>query len=164
MSMNNNQIIREEIFDSIGGLTDQQINKRVEEGGWTIAQVLLHLFLLERVVTKAFTEQLRSEIKWVVEDKPIQYTTDRRKKIKAPSYLEPSSKFITLSDVKEKLAQSRRDFTEVVRGADESLLNERAIPHPVFGSLNLNQWISFIGLHEKRHLKQIEEIKEKLYQ
>ncbi|PXW87084.1 hypothetical protein DFR56_106154 [Pseudogracilibacillus auburnensis] len=36
------------------------------------------------------------------------------------------------------------------------------MPHPGFNMLNLSQWISFIGWHERRHIEQIKEVKEKL--
>lgn len=31
-------------------------------------------------------------------------------------------------------------------------------PHPVFGAFNLYQWLAMIGLHEERHLRQIEAV------
>jgi len=31
-------------------------------------------------------------------------------------------------------------------------------PHPVFGPLNLYEWLLFIGMHERRHLAQIDAV------
>jgi hypothetical protein len=31
-------------------------------------------------------------------------------------------------------------------------------PHPAFGPLNFYQWLALIGLHEQRHLNQIESV------
>jgi hypothetical protein len=31
-------------------------------------------------------------------------------------------------------------------------------PHPAFGEFNAAQWLAFIGLHESRHLRQIENL------
>lgn len=160
--MKNNQIIREELLQSVDGLSDTQINERVEEGSWTIAQVLMHLYLLERAITKTIVDQIANGNSTNVEDKPIHLVTDRRKKIVAPSFLEPKDDFTTLEDIKEKLTKSRDALIGVVDQADKSLLELRAMPHPLFGAINLKQAISFIGLHEKRHLEQIEEVKKRL--
>ena len=44
----------------------------------------------------------------------------------------------------------------------EEALQKKAYPHPIFGLIRLDEWVPFIGYHEKRHLEQIEEIKAKL--
>ena len=46
--------------------------------------------------------------------------------------------------------------------ANEKDLEQKSFPHPLFKELSLKQWIPFVGLHEKRHLLQIEELKSKL--
>jgi hypothetical protein len=35
-------------------------------------------------------------------------------------------------------------------------LNATGYPHPAFGPLNLYEWLAFIGIHEARHLRQVE--------
>ena len=37
-------------------------------------------------------------------------------------------------------------------------LSGMTYPHPAFGPLNLYQWLALIGMHEDRHLRQVESI------
>ncbi|MFP3427108.1 DinB family protein, partial [Pseudoalteromonas sp. SIMBA_162] len=65
-------------------------------------------------------------------------------------------------ELKEKLAMSRQELKSVVENADQHDLENKAYPHPAFGRMRLSQWIPFVGYHERRHLLQIKEVKEKL--
>ncbi|PLS01897.1 DinB family protein [Neobacillus cucumis] len=160
--MEENKKIREEVLHSVTGLTDEQLNTQVHEGRWSIMQVLHHLYLLERAITYAISNQLANGESKNVSDKPIHLAVNRSTKVNAPSVVQPSNKFISLKEMKEKLSQSREALSKVINTADPSLLEQRAYPHPIFGELSLKQWIPLIGLHEKRHLAQIEELKEEL--
>ncbi|MEH7417965.1 DinB family protein [Neobacillus drentensis] len=155
-------LIREEVLRSVSGLSNEQLNTQVQEGRWSIMQVLHHLYLIEGAVTFAISDQLANGQTKSISEKPIHLAVNQSTKIKAPSTVEPENKFITLVEMKKKLSQSREALTKVVDTADPSLLTQRAYPHPVFGELSLKQWIPLIGLHEKRHLAQIEELKEEL--
>jgi hypothetical protein len=157
-----NKRIRDEVLQSVNGLSDKQLNEPVEDGTWSIMQVLEHLYLIERSITKSISKQIVNEESLPTEDKPIHYAVDRSRKIVAPSFVTPSEDYITLEDMKSNLAKSRAELIKVVNDADTTLLEQKSFPHPVFGLVSLKQWIPFIGFHEKRHLLQIEEIKGKL--
>ncbi|MCM3112476.1 DinB family protein [Lederbergia lenta] len=160
--MDENKQIREDVLKSVSGLSDKQLNERVEDGSWTIMQVLDHLYLMERTIVHAITDQLANGENKSVDEKPIQLTTNRSTKVDAPSFVIPSDDFITLEEMGNKLSESRAALTNIVHSTDRALLEQRAYPHPMFGELSLQQWIPFVGLHEKRHLAQIEKLKEKL--
>jgi hypothetical protein len=157
-----NKRIREEVLQSICGLTDEQLNERTGDGSWSIMQVLEHLFLIEQSITKSISKQLVNEESVPAENKPIHYAVDRSRKITAPSFVTPSEDYITLEDMKRKLTESRAELIKVVNEANPDLLEQKSFPHPVFGLVSLKQWVPFIGFHEKRHLLQIEEIKGRL--
>jgi uncharacterized damage-inducible protein DinB len=159
--MEENKKIREKVLQSVRGLSDEQLNEQLEDGRWTIMQVLDHLYLMERAITHTISNQLTNGDSKTVNDKPIELTVNRSTKVEAPSLVVPSKDFITLEEMKNKLSESREAFSKVVHAAEKSLLEQRAYLHPVFGELNLKQWIPFVGYHEKRHLAQIEELKEK---
>ncbi|KWW11150.1 hypothetical protein AS888_02955 [Peribacillus simplex] len=160
--MNQNEKTREELLNAVNGLSDEQLNAHPEEGRWSIIQVLDHLYLMERAITKSITDKLQSDEKVPAADKPIELTVNREVKVEAPSYVVPSESFQTLQEVKDKLAESRAALVQLVDSADEKDLEEKSFPHPLFKDLSLKQWIPFVGLHEKRHLLQIEELKSKL--
>ena len=160
--MEYNIMVREEVLQSVSGLSEKQLNKVVVKGHWTIMQVLNHLYLMEQSVVHVISNQLENGKTKTTSEKPIQYTTNRSTKVDAPSFVTPSNDFITLDKMKGKLASSRDALLNVVNSADQLLLKQRTYLHPAFGDLSLHQWIPFVGLHEKRHLAQIEELKAKL--
>ncbi|RFU61250.1 DinB family protein [Peribacillus glennii] len=160
--MEKNEMIRNEVLQAVEGISVDKLNEKLEEGKWTIMQVLEHLYLMERAITHAISDQLANGESKTVKEKPIELTVNRSTTVKAPSFVHPSEEFITLAEMHNKLSLSREAFSKIVDAADDSLLEQRGFPHPVFGELSLKQWIPFVGLHEKRHLAQIEELKRKI--
>ena len=157
-----NELIREQLLQTVAGLSDEQLNAHPEEGRWSVAQVMEHLCLMEGSITKGISHTLASEESKPAEDKPISATLNRDFKVKAPSFVEPSDSFRTLTELKGMLSESRNQFNQVVGLADPRELEQKSFPHPMFKDLSLKQWIPFVGLHEKRHLMQIEELIKKL--
>lgn len=162
--MENAQKVRGEIWESVKGLSDEQLNMVVAEGTWTIAQVLEHLYLMEKVAIDSFPDIKKVDEKNPVKIRRVHLIIDRSQKVDAPEFLVPNKEFQSLVTLKEKLQGTRDIIVRKYKTYGEQDLTELAMPHPVFGSLTLGQWISFIGYHEKRHLTQIEEIKEALLQ
>lgn len=160
--MEENAKIRAEVLQSLEGLSDDELNKKITDENWTIGQVLEHLYLLEEAVVKSVSHALKNGSDGPVETKPVYLAADRSKKRKAPAYLVPDNEYKTLEEMKEKLSRSRKKLLSVIAEAGEEALEKKSLPHPVFGPLNLKQWVEFVGQHEKRHLAQIEEIKEQL--
>ncbi|KHL95509.1 hypothetical protein QW71_12445 [Paenibacillus sp. IHB B 3415] len=40
---------------------------------------------------------------------------------------------------------------------EENITHDELYPHPVFGPMDVAQWVDFIGIHEERHLAQLKE-------
>lgn len=158
--MEKNIKVREELWEVIKGLTDEQINKVVEEGKWTIAQVLEHLYLTEKIVVRSFSEAQQITEENPVKLRKVHLTTDRSQKVNASKFLVPSIEQQTLGELKEKLKKSRESLEKFMKEASEEDLNGKFMPHPFFEKLSLNQWVEFLAYHEKRHIAQIEELKE----
>lgn len=159
--MNDIQEARKEVLQSIASLTDLQLNEK-QNGKWSIMQVLEHLYLTEKLIVDKLKVTMTSDKETEVEDKPILLITNRNHKIVAPQFLTPSDTFITLATIQEKLIASRTSLEDFLAVADKEKMKKRSLPHPVFGLLNIKQWVEFIGLHEKRHLAQIKELKQEL--
>jgi len=52
-----------------------------------------------------------------------------------------------------------RDILTAIRPRLEVIdVSTVSFTHPVFGPLNLYEWVLFIGMHENRHLAQIESV------
>ncbi|HEU5140746.1 MAG TPA: DinB family protein [Bacillales bacterium] len=149
------------LLAGVEGLTDEQLNDEVEEGRWTVAQVLDHLYLMERGVTAQIQRALADpESRPARTKKPIERTLDRKYKVEAPAPFQPTKGFLSREEIVGRLKESRDQLLRVIN--DEAALEEKSFRHPVFGTMDLQQWIAFIGYHERRHLQQIEDLKTKL--
>lgn len=159
-----NEKIRNEVLAAASELSDEHLNLRPSEKEWSPMQILEHLQLMETVIANNISRQLLKEESKKVMKKPIQMTVNRAIKVDAPEYVTPSDEFITLEEMKERLSQSRELLYRVYDGSTEEILTSKSMAHPVFGKVPLIQWFPFIGYHEKRHLKQLEEAINKINQ
>jgi hypothetical protein len=78
-------------------------------------------------------------------------------KLNAPERVRPGAN-VTLADALTNL-QRTRDAIDAMRPRLEVAdLGAATYPHPAFGEFNSAQWLAFIGHHESRHLRQIENL------
>src|SRR5690625_1496871 len=151
---------RQELFAAVEGLSHVLINRQPEEEQWSIKQILEHLYLYEVTATKAIHEQIQHGERLKVKEQPIHLTTNRKTKFSAADFSQPTDTFATFDALKEKLDASRKALLDVLATADEDTLQNKALPHPGFKMLSLKQYVEFLGWHEKRHILQIEEVKD----
>ncbi|ANU28476.1 DinB family protein [Planococcus versutus] len=162
MFKEDNAKIRNQVLQAVKGMTDDELNRKPSEAEWSPIQILDHLQLMEKVVAKNISEELTKEKSEQVIKKPISLTVSRSFKVEAPTYVVPTDEFTTLEEVKERLNSSHNLLYEVYDSASKAQLKEKSMDHPVFGKVPLSQWFPFVGLHEKRHFKQLEETLRKL--
>jgi hypothetical protein len=162
--MNKNVQIRQEIWQEVELLSDEQLNQKPSPDHWSIAQILEHLYLTELSVAHQMKKAAERTDTPIPEAKPIQLTLDRSRRVYVPTpAIEPSVGYKTLDSLKEKLYQSRQVLTCVLQDLTPDQLKRSSMPHPLFGAMSLKQWVEFVGLHEQRHLEQIKETKERLF-
>lgn len=152
---------RLETWNEIKGLTDDQLNKKPSADEWSIREVLDHLKLIDAAAQTAFKDRVKDAPLKEIEEKPLEMAEDRTNKRKAPSHFEPDQSYMSGSQMKQELDVVREQLTSIIASLKEDDFN-RVLPHPVFQELTVKQFIDFIGHHEKRHLSQIKEIKEKI--
>lgn len=157
-----NEEARQELYNEVNGLSDEQLNKNPADDQWSIKQIMEHLFLMEGAITKTIIDQLENGEEVDADTKPIEATTNRGTKVEAPDFAQPSGDFATLDELKLKLTATHQGLAKVAESADEKQLEAKAFSHPVFGPMSLKQWIPFVGYHEKRHTLQIKEVKDNL--
>lgn len=157
-----NAKIRAKLLKAVDGLADDQLNKKPSPEEWSPIQILDHLQLMETAIAKSIKQELASEKNEKVSKKPIQLTVSRVIKVEAPHYTVPTDEFVSLEEMKKRLNGSHNLLYEVYDSTNEEILAQKSLPHPVFGKVPLTQWFPFVGLHEKRHLKQLEKTLSKL--
>jgi hypothetical protein len=78
-------------------------------------------------------------------------------KLTAPERVRPGGS-VTLADALAALGRTRAEIEAMRPRLEAADLGAATYPHPAFGELNTAQWLAFIGEHEARHLRQIENL------
>ncbi|WLD92735.1 DinB family protein [Alkalihalobacillus sp. AL-G] len=150
---------RGQLLSAIDQIPEGKAHRRISEDSWSIVEVLEHLILIEKVITKNFVKALNQQEDHETPQHPVHLSARPRPVVEAPDYVVPAGRYETIAEAKGALHQSRIKFKAVLENIeDQSILDKRSFPHPIFGEMQLAQWIDFIGYHEQRHRKQIEEI------
>lgn len=162
MFLEDNNEIRKELFQTIEGLTDEQFNKKPANGKWSPKQIFEHLVRMETVIATNIARELKNPDSPKVRKKPIGLSTNRLIKVEAPGYTVPTEEYKTKMEMLKDLHESRLFLLDVYESSTKTVFKEKSFKHPIFGQVPLIQWFPFVGLHEKRHLKQLKKTIEML--
>jgi len=162
MFLEKNNKIRAKLFSLVDSLTDEEFNTAPDTNSWSPKQIIEHLNRLESKIIEKMKLELANHASPMVKKKPIQLTTLRLIKVKAPEYAIPSSDFETKQVMKKELHETRMRLLSLYANHDFQVFQNKSLQHPAFGRVPLVQWFPFIGLHEKRHIKQLEKTMEKI--
>jgi hypothetical protein len=155
MVLGKNTVIRKELFKAIELLTDEQFNKIPSNGGWSPKQIFEHLARMETVIATNIARELKNPDSPKCMKKPIALSTSRLIKVDAPGHTAPTKEYKSKIEMKNELYDSRIFLLDVYETSTKEVLREKSLKHPIFGQIPLIQWFPFVGLHEKRHLKQL---------
>ena len=161
------EAVRQNIYDTVAGLTQPQMDFKSAPERWSISENLSHLNKVERGLPKLYTMLLQK-----IEEAGLKPETEgsmldslehaqldvATQKFQAPERVLPQSG-LTKAELLAALQQSRQAILSAVAPAGEYDLSGVTWSHPALGDINFYQWVLFIGKHEKRHLGQIEEVK-----
>jgi hypothetical protein len=136
-------------------------------GGWSVAQVLEHLSLLEPRLAGMFRKRVseaqaaglkrETDTSAILPTFDIAPLLDRERKIPAPDPIQPKGN-LDPDEAWTALERARDGLKAVIAEIDGWALGDVTHTHAIFGSLTLYQWIAFVGGHEARHAAQIREI------
>ena len=159
---------RSKLISTAENLTEEQKNSRENGQGWTAPEIIEHLGIVEGGLVGMFEKLLakaESAGEGVKSDgslnPPVSFLeiaeVAKDKKFDAPERMLPhGTQSVTESLI--KLQENRNRLNDLRPRIEATDLTNSIFPHPAFGNLNLYQWLAFIGLHEYRHLMQIERI------
>ena len=151
--------IRQELLHLLERLDEQDLNKKLD--GWTIAEIIAHLYLTERKFVQIMKEAIKQQRALTDKTNPnfdLSFMMDRSRKINAPDDISPTEKSYTKNELLTLLSESREMLNEVVATTPSTDWDRLSSPHRWMGDLTVKKWIELIGQHEKRHLLQIDEI------
>lgn len=157
---------RRRLLERIATLTGEQENERADAAGWSVREIIEHLSLVEKqIVRLASLMLMKAETageKASPDGRIGPVTLDRiaerasREKYQAPETAIPTG--VPVTDSLAVMRSSRETLHDLRPRLEATNLSGVSYPHPVFGPLNLYEWFVMIGVHEERHLSQIEAI------
>lgn len=164
-----NAKIREKLKAVIANLSDDELDSRLDENGWTIREIVEHLSIVENGMTKICTRLLRQSaeenlpndgktaISAEFLEKSKHIANRREKKLPAPERVLPGEN-LSIAESLAKMDENAELLQQIRLGLENTDTNKHKFPHPFFGDLNASEWLALIGGHELRHIDQIKEI------
>lgn len=169
---------RRRLVERVESVAEERRTARSAENAWTVADIVEHLSITERGLLSVMTKMLdgvEAAAAGAQEDaatggaaapaaiQPFSLDTyierARAEKFQAPEVVRPTGT-AAVADSLARLAESRARLDALRPRFERADLSAQLFPHPAFGPLNLYQWLAFIGVHEARHLAQIERLLE----
>ena len=151
---------RASLLDLSVKIPDEQWSLAAPGGGWSPGEIIAHLTMVETKVTGVAARIIQSPAirvpVWKRMHLPIAFVQWRVIRVKTPVPLDASligKKFPML----ERFTEIRRQTVALLRENQRRDLHEYRFPHPFLGSYHLYDWFRFLGFHEVRHTKQMQE-------
>jgi len=158
---------RDRLHAVVADVSDEQAELRISEDQWTIAEIVEHLANVQEGMGKVTSIILKKAegggAKAATPINPVDFgalETRLAFKFQAPENVRPKGGV----KIPDSLARMQSDYERII-GLQPRLeaadLSHIQFPHPAIGPLDGYHWLILIGLHEQRHIRQIEEMKKK---
>ena len=157
---------RQGFLKAIERLSPAQWSFKPAPDRWSIQECAEHIVTVEQVVqgqviAKALAgprEPLRrAEVK-LTDGFILEALPDRTHKFQAPERVAPKGRLAKKEAVLAEFEASRKPLEAEVAASSVDW-RARFGPHPLFGTLDLYQWVILTAGHTARHTQQIEEVK-----
>jgi hypothetical protein len=161
-----NTASRTALWSEVRGLNEAQVGFQPAPGRWSIGEILDHLCLAERSITRTLSRILQQAAgRGQIGELGTMDAPEHR--IDLESYNQPAgapesvlpSPDRPLERLLVGLTESRLRLQEVTRRADDRVVGNVTLPHFQLGELNFYQWLAAEGAHEAKHLEQVRGIK-----
>lgn len=158
--------VRESLCREVHGLSEEQLAFQPAPGKWSVGEILDHLHLAERSITRVLSKILQQAAgrgligePGSLESLPYQIDVEvYNQPADAPESVRPSPER-PLSQLLASLEESRERLLEVTNRADGRVVGNVTIRHFQLGELHFYQWLVLEAAHEAKHLTQICRIK-----
>lgn len=157
---------RARLFERVASLSPAQKSTRLNAESWTVAEIIEHLGIVEKQIVRLATLMLaKAESAGAMASSDgrigpvsLEGIAERsgREKYEAPETSRPVG--LPVDDSLDVMRASREALHRLRPRLEATNLSSVDYPHPVFGPLNLYEWLVLIGLHEERHLRQIDAV------
>ena len=118
------------------------------EDEWCAKEVIGHLL----VSNEGINQQ-------IVEMAGVTSPIAQHEKVSSMGAQSEADEALSIDRLRERIAGVFDETQNLVVSLDESDKLHQQFPHPVFGPLNLKEWIAFHRIHAMDHIQQIDKIK-----
>ncbi|MCB1141344.1 MAG: DinB family protein [Leptospiraceae bacterium] len=151
------QTNRKQILEILDSISDEDLLKEPEGGGWSISEVLEHIYLSQWNIVRSVPVVLNKKFGMDTDEQPdLDYRKmaiglSRPSGFKNPEVVAPLNKF-KKDELKALLEKSEKKMLDVLKNKTKEDLTKRGMEHPAFGTLNLFNYLWVMSLHEGLHL------------
>ena len=154
---------RERLLRMAQGLTREQLHYCAAPGRWTVAECLEHIVMVEGRIFDRIQKALedgpdpskRSALEGQ-DDGLVAGAANRVGRLQAPEVLVPTGRWPDEQLLQE--FEAARERTRDFAASTQADLRRHFFKHPMFGDLDLYQWLLMISAHCDRHSAQSEEV------
>lgn len=154
------------IFDLIKNRNNADLNQRPAEDKWSVLQIIDHLRQAEGMALQYMQKKRQTpdeltdigSMGWL-RVRTINAALKMPKlTFKAPSIFEESNETLDKDELFNEWMTIRQGLSEIINSISSEEAQKDLFKHPAVGKLNLEQALSFMDVHQKRHKKQIEQL------
>jgi hypothetical protein len=165
-----NDSIRERLKASVSSISPEESTALPDGEKWTIAQIVEHISLVEdgigricsKLLSKAQAEERSSEGSISLSAAFIEKGGElARTKVQAPEVVQPTGER-SIAESLAKLEENRRKLRLIQPLFESHNATDYKFPHPYFGEISAVEWLTLVGGHEMRHIKQIERLLDRI--
>jgi hypothetical protein len=160
------ELKRKSLFEIYDKLSDEKLNQKPADNGWSMMQVLHHLLLIEELGQKYMSKKLAHP---ETLNKPS-FSTSIKKlglklillsplRVKAPEVVSQLPEFASWADTKMRYENNRNSLYKFMQEIPQDLADKALFKHPVSGWLNIHQTLEFLLDHWKHHEYQINRLR-----
>ena len=154
----------ESLWQEMAGISEDRLNRKPADGGWSAMQTAWHLLLVEENSLRYVQKKLgfgdtfeKTGIKTAWRSFLLFAALYMPLKFKAPKaasgdhFPEGSS----MKELRERWTDVRTSWTDFLSNLPEDLLDKAVYKHPRVGKIGWAQMMDFLHVHFDRHLLQI---------
>ena len=156
--------VHQELIDTVTPLDAQTFSRRPSNDQWSVAEIVQHLCLVEERVVKDLERGLAKgpqRIGFARKLVPTFIVSSRLLRVKAPKAVNPIV-VPEMSGALENFDRARQTLKSLCATHGRDRLKTIIFKHPFLGDIDGVAAVSFVGYHERRHLKQIREVLKKV--
>jgi len=167
-----NEKIHEKLKATLESLTEEQASSLPDGEKWTISQIVEHLSIVDEGMSKICSKLLsKAQSDGKISDGTVKISPGFVEKgaeiavmkLEAPERVHPSADASIAESISE-MDENRKRLDQIRQLFETYDCNEGKFLHPFLGDISAVEWLTLVGRHKARHLRQIENLLEKIGQ